>query len=292
MNLKGMGVALATPFHADFSVDDEALKKLVDFQIDGGADFLLVLGTTAETPTLSKDERARITSIVAKQNACRVPLILGMGGNNTMGLIEEIKTTDLSQVDAILSVVPYYNKPTQEGIYQHFRAVAQASPKPVVLYNVPGRTGTNMKAETTLRLAREFSNIIAVKEASGKFDQIEEIIKNKPEHFNVVSGDDSSTFPLIELGADGVFSVIGNAYPEEFSKMVHVALAGDMAEARKLHYELSGLMDLLFVDGNPAGIKRMLFEKGLIENVLRLPLVPTTEQTNEKIKMAMKKLPF
>ncbi|MDE7388606.1 MAG: 4-hydroxy-tetrahydrodipicolinate synthase, partial [Muribaculaceae bacterium] len=276
INLKGMGVALVTPFKADKSIDFQALARLVEHQIKSGIDFLVVLGTTAETPTLSADEKHQVRDFVAQRVAKRVPLVLGMGGNNTMGLVEELRSTDLSDYDAILSVVPYYNKPSQEGIYQHYAAVAQASPVPVVLYNVPGRTGVNMTAETTLRLANDFPDkIVAVKEASGNFTQIDDIIKRKPADFMVISGDDGITFPLITLGAVGVISVIGNAFPREFSKMVRLALEGDFANALLIHHKFTELFSLLFVDGNPAGVKCLLHAMGWMENELRLPLVPT-----------------
>ncbi|MDE6315673.1 MAG: 4-hydroxy-tetrahydrodipicolinate synthase, partial [Muribaculaceae bacterium] len=238
INLRGMGVALVTPFKADKSIDFQALARLVEHQIRSGIDFLVVLGTTAETPTLSADEKRQVRDFVAARVAGRIPLVLGMGGNNTMGLVEELKSTDLSNYQAILSVVPYYNKPSQEGIYQHYAAIAKASPLPVVLYNVPGRTGVNMTAETTLRLANDFPDtIVAVKEASGNFSQIDDIIKRKPADFMVISGDDGITFPLITLGAVGVISVIGNAFPKEFSRMVRLALEGDFANALLIHHK-------------------------------------------------------
>ncbi len=291
INLKGMGVALVTPFKADKSIDFQALARLVEYQIKSGIDFLVVLGTTAETPTLTPDEKHQVRDFVAARVAGRVPLVLGMGGNNTMGLVEELKTTDLSAYDAILSVVPYYNKPSQEGIYQHYAAVAAASPLPVVLYNVPGRTGVNMTAETTLRLATDFPDkIVAVKEASGNFTQIDDIIKRKPRDFMVISGDDGITFPLITLGAVGVISVIGNAFPKEFSKMVRLALEGDFANALLIHHKFTELFSLLFVDGNPAGVKCLLHAMGWMENELRLPLVPTRITTYEKIRNVLERL--
>ncbi|MDE5972655.1 MAG: 4-hydroxy-tetrahydrodipicolinate synthase, partial [Muribaculaceae bacterium] len=285
INLRGMGVALVTPFKADKSIDFQALARLVEHQIRSGIDFLVVLGTTAETPTLSADEKRQVRDFVAARVAGRVPLVLGMGGNNTMGLVEELKSTDLSNYQAILSVVPYYNKPSQEGIYQHYAAIAKASPLPVVLYNVPGRTGVNMTAETTLRLANDFPDtVVAVKEASGNFSQIDDIIKRKPADFMVISGDDGITFPLITLGAVGVISVIGNAFPKEFSRMVRLALEGDYANALLIHHKFTELFSLLFVDGNPAGVKCLLHAMGWMENELRLPLVPTRITTYEKIR--------
>lgn len=291
INLRGMGVALVTPFNADKTIDFQALARLVEHQIKSGIDFLVVLGTTAETPTLTVDEKKQVREFVAERVAGRVPLVLGMGGNNTMGLVEELKSTDLSAFDAILTVVPFYNKPSQEGIYQHYAAVAQASPLPVVLYNVPGRTGVNMTAETTLRLATDFAGkIVAVKEASGNFSQIDDIIKRKPADFNVLSGDDGIAFPLITLGAVGVISVIGNAFPTEFSKMVRLALEGDYANALTIHHKFTELFSLLFVDGNPAGVKCLLHAMGWMENELRLPLVPTRLTTYEQIRHVLETL--
>ncbi|MBD5267999.1 MAG: 4-hydroxy-tetrahydrodipicolinate synthase [Bacteroides sp.] len=281
--LEGLGVALVTPFKADKSIDFDALEKLIEFQISEGVDFLVVLGTTGETPALTYQEQLDICDFITKQVNGRVPLVLGLGGNNTMAVIEELKKRDLSGFEAILSVVPHYNKPSQEGIYQHFATIARNSPKPVLLYNVPGRTGVNMTAATTLRLAHEFKNVIGVKEASGNFAQIIEIIKNKPDHFEVISGDDGITYPLITLGAKGVISVIGNAFPREFGKMVRQCLAGDFQGALPLHFQFTELFNLLFVDGNPAGVKCTLNALGMIENELRLPLVPTRLSTNEKI---------
>lgn len=289
--LRGMGVALITPFNSDKSIDFPALSRLIEHQIKSGVDFLVVLGTTAETPTLSADEKAEVRRFVAQCVDGRVPLVLGMGSNNTMGLCEEIQSTDLSGYQAILSVVPFYNKPSQEGIYQHYAAVAQASPLPVILYNVPGRTGVNMTAETTLRLARDFKGkIIAIKEASGNFSQIDDIIKRKPADFMVISGDDAITFPLLTLGAVGVISVIGNAFPREFSRMVRLALEGDFANALLIHHKFTELFSLLFVDGNPAGVKCLLNSMGLIENELRLPLVPTRLATHDAIRAILQTL--
>ena len=289
-NLKGMGVALITPFKSDKSVDFDSLARLVEYQIKNGIDYLVVLGTTAETATLTPEERQAVRTAVVERVAGRVPLVIGIGGNNTMAVINELQTTDLSAFSAVLSVVPYYNKPSQEGIYQHYAAIAQASPLPVILYNVPGRTGVNMTADTTLRLAREFSNIVGVKEASGNFSQIDDIIKRKPEDFAVISGDDGITFPLITLGAVGVISVIGNAFPKEFSRMVRMALEGDYQRALIIHHRFTELFSLLFVDGNPAGVKCLLHAMGYIENELRLPLVPTRITTYEKIRQVLNEL--
>lgn len=290
MNLRGMGVALITPFKTDKSIDYPALSRLVEYIIQNKADYLVVLGTTAETPTLTEDERNGLKRFIAERVRRRVPLVLGVGGNDTMGIVEYLRTTDLSNFTAILSVVPYYNKPSQEGIYQHYKAIASASPLPVILYNVPGRTGVNMTAETTLRLARNFENIIGIKEASGNITQMDDIIKNKPEDFMVISGDDGITFPLITLGAVGVISVIGNAFPKEFSRMVRLALEGDFQRALHIHHRFTELFSLLFVDGNPAGVKCLLNAKGMIENELRLPLVPTKITTYEKIREVLNNL--
>lgn len=290
MNLRGMGVALITPFKADKSVDFPALAKLLEYIIQNKADYIVVLGTTAETATLTEEEKTQVKAFVVERVNGRVPLVLGVGGNNTQALVEYLKSNDLSDFSAILSVVPYYNKPSQEGIYQHYKAIAEASPLPVILYNVPGRTGVNMTAETTLRLARKFENIIAIKEASGNIVQMDDIIKNKPEDFMVISGDDGITFPLITLGAVGVISVIGNAFPREFSKMVRLALEGDFKNALLIHHRFTELFSLLFVDGNPAGVKCLLNAKGMIENELRLPLVPTKITTYEKIREVLNKL--
>jgi 4-hydroxy-tetrahydrodipicolinate synthase len=288
--LTGMGVALITPFKSDESIDYDALSRLVEHLIKNGTDYLVVCGTTAETPTLTEQEKEDVTRFVVQCNAGRLPIVLGLGGNNTKAVVEKLNTSDFSGIDAILSVTPYYNKPSQEGLYQHYSAIAKASTLPVVLYNVPGRTGVNMLAETTLRLAKEFRNICAVKEASGNFTQIDDIIKNKPKDFMVISGDDGITFPLITLGAVGVISVIGNAFPREFSRMVRLAQQGDYDSARQIHYHFTELIQLLFVEGNPAGVKSMLAVMGFIENKLRLPLVPNTIKTYEKIRVVLNEL--
>jgi 4-hydroxy-tetrahydrodipicolinate synthase len=288
--LTGMGVALITPFKADDSIDFDALAKLVEHLIKNGTDYLVVCGTTAETATMTKQERDEVTRFVIRVNSGRLPIVLGVGGNNTQAVIDQLQNDDLSGVDAILSVTPYYNKPSQEGLYQHFKAIATASRLPIILYNVPGRTGVNMTADTTLRLANDFKNIVAIKEASGIFTQIDDIIKNKPENFVVISGDDGITFPLITLGAVGVISVIGNAFPYEFSRMVRLALNGQYDAAREIHYRFNELFKLLFVDGNPAGVKSILSVMGMIENKLRLPLVPTTITTFEKIRGVLNSL--
>ena len=290
INLKGMGVALITPFKEDESVDYEALGKLVDYQLQNGTDYLVVLGTTAETPTLTEEEKKNIIDLVVTKVNGRIPIVLGVGGNCTRAIVEKLKNDNFDGIDAILSVVPYYNKPSQEGIYQHYKAIAEATTLPIVLYNVPGRTGVNMTAETTLRIAREFKNVIAIKEASGNITQMDDIIKNKPKDFSVISGDDGITFPLITLGAVGVISVIGNTFPREFSRMVRLALAGDYDNARTIHHSFTELFNLLFVDGNPAGAKSMLNAMGFIENKLRLPLVPTRITTFEKIRDVLRQL--
>ncbi len=285
-----MGVALITPFQEDGSVDYKALIRLVDYLLQNGADFLCVLGTTAETPTLTTEEKDNIKKLVIERVNGRVPILLGCGGNNTQAVIDSLKNDDFTGVDAVLSVVPYYNKPSQEGIYQHYKAIASSTDLPIVLYNVPGRTGVNMTAETTLRIARDFKNVIAIKEASGNISQMDDIIKNKPENFDVISGDDGITYPLISLGAVGVISVIGNAFPREFSRMTRLALQGDYANALKIHHKFTELFSLLFVDGNPAGVKAMLHAMGYIENRLRLPLVPTRITTFEKMREILQSL--
>ncbi len=290
INLKGMGVALITPFKEDESVDYTALNRLVDYQLQNGTDYLVVLGTTAETPTLTVEEQKEIVQVVVSKVKGQIPVVLGVGGNNTRAVVDKLKNDDFAGIDAILSVVPYYNKPSQEGIYQHYKAIAEATRLPIILYNVPGRTGVNMTAETTLRLARDFDNVVAIKEASGNITQMDDIIKNKPKNFEVISGDDGITFPLMTLGAIGVISVIGNAFPKEFSRMVRLALSGDYESALTIHHRFTELFELLFVDGNPAGVKSMLNMMGYIENKLRLPLIPTRITTYEKIRGVLQQL--
>ena len=286
-----MGVALITPFKEDESVDYDALMRMVDYLVQNNTDFLCVLGTTAETPTLTDDEKQKIKRMVIDRVAGRIPILLGVSGNNTRAVVDALRNDDYTGVDAVLSVVPYYNKPSQEGIYQHYRAIAQARPDmPIVLYNVPGRTGVNMTAETTLRIARDLDNVVAIKEASGNITQMDDIIKNKPDTFDVISGDDGITFPLITLGAVGVISVIGNAFPREFSRMVRLALLGDYANALTIHHKFAELFKLLFVDGNPAGVKAMLNAMGMVENKLRLPLVPTRITTFEAMRRILSEL--
>ena len=287
---KGLGIALITPFMEDGSVDYKSLIRLVEYQLANGADFFCILATTGETPTLSAEEKQKIKDLVVSLVGGRVPILMGCGGNNTAAIVEELKTGDFKGIDGILSVCPYYNKPSQEGLYQHFKAIAAATKMPVVLYNVPGRTGVNMAAATTVRLAHDCPNIVAIKEASGNLEQVDEIIKNKPRSFDVISGDDALTFPMISCGAVGVISVIGNALPREFSKMIRLQMKGEYDSARKIHHRFIDLFSLLFVDGNPAGVKSMLHEMGYIENVLRLPLVPTRISTLQRMSEIMKEL--
>lgn len=287
---RGLGIALITPFTPDGEVDSNSLKRLVEYQLQNGADFLCILATTGETPCLSAEEKAEIKRLVVEVNNGRVPILMGCGGNNTRAVIQELKSADWSGIDGVLSVCPYYNKPSQEGLYQHFKAIAEASPLPVVLYNVPGRTGINLQAQTTLRLARDCENIIAIKEASGSLEQVDEIINNKPARFDVISGDDALTFSMVASGAAGVISVIGNALPKEFSRMIRLEFNGEYEPARKIHHRFQQLYSLLFVDGNPAGVKALLHEMGFIDNVLRLPLVPTRLTTLQKITTILKEL--
>jgi 4-hydroxy-tetrahydrodipicolinate synthase len=287
---RGLGIALITPFTEDGAVDYESLSRLIDYQLDNGADFLCILATTGETPCLSLAERAQIKSAIVRQVDGRVPILMGCGGNNTAAVVEELKNGDFSGIDGVLSVCPYYNKPSQEGLYQHFKAIAAATELPVVLYNVPGRTGINLKPETTCRLARDCKNIVAIKEASGSLEQVDEIIKYKPNDFEVISGDDALTFPMIACGAVGVISVIGNALPKEFSRMIRLEFNGEFEAAQKIHHKFTDLYSLLFVDGNPAGVKALLTEMGFIKNQLRLPLVPTRVTTLQKISSIIKEL--
>ena len=287
---KGLGIALITPFTENGEVDYQSLKKLVEYQIENGADFLCILATTGEAPGLTREEKDKITTLVKDVNRGRVKILKYCGGNNTRAVVEEIQTTDWTGIDGILSICPYYNKPSQEGLYQHFKAISEVSPLPIVLYNVPGRTGINMKAETTCRLARDFKNIVAVKEASGSLEQVDEIIKNKPDNFDVISGDDALTFSMVASGAAGVISVIGNALPKEFSRMIRLEFNGEYEPARKIHHMFTELYSLLFVDGNPAGCKALLNDMGFINNVLRLPLVPTTIKTKERMGEILKEL--
>lgn len=287
---KGLGIALITPFTKEGNVDYKSLKRLVEYQLNEGADFLCILATTGETPTLTKEEKQKIKDLIVDVVNHRVPILMGCGGFNTAAVVEELQTGDFKGIDGILSVCPYYNKPSQEGLYQHFKAIAAATQMPVVLYNVPGRTGVNLKAETTLRLARDCQNIVAIKEASGNLEQVDEIIKNKPDGFDVLSGDDALTYPMVACGAVGAISVIGNALPREFSKMIRLEKRGEFEGALKIHHKFTDLFSLLFVDGNPAGVKAVLHQMGFIENQLRLPLVPTRLTTLQKISELLKEL--
>ena len=287
---KGLGIALVTPFTKEGTVDFTALRRLLDYQLSNGIDFICLLGTTAETPTLSAEERQQVKDLVVEKVNGQVPILMGCGGNNTAAVVEQIQTGDFTGIEGILSVCPYYNKPSQEGLYQHFKAIAAATELPVVLYNVPGRTGINMKAETTVRLARDCKNIVAIKEASGNLEQVDEIIKNKPADFDVISGDDSLTFPMVSCGAVGVISVIGNALPKEFSRMIRLQMRGEYDSARTIHHRFTDLFSLLFVDGNPAGVKAMLSEMGFIQNVLRLPLVPMRINNMQRMSEILKEL--
>lgn len=283
--LRGLGVAIVTPFKQDKEIDYDATKRLVEFLIEGGVDYLVVLGTTGESVTLTDKEKKSLVKFVVKQNANRIPIVLGVGGNDTNHVIKSIEDFDYDGIDALLSVTPYYNKPSQKGLDLHYRAVATASPVPVILYNVPGRTGVNMTAETTLKLAHEVPNIIAVKEASGNLNQISYILRDKPKSFLVISGDDGLTLPQLAMGVDGVISVFGNAFPKEFSKLVKLGLNGDFVEARKLHLKCIEIIDALFVEGSPAGVKAALNIKGIMDNTLRLPLVPISESTFYKLSL-------
>ena len=282
--LKGTGVALITPFTADGQVDTKALANIVNYVIDGGVEFIVVLGTTSEAPTLTKEEKKIVRSTIIEANKGRLHLVLGIGGNNTQNVIDEIKTTDLTDFVAILSVTPYYNKPSQNGLYAHFAAVATESPLPIILYNVPGRTGVSLTAETILRLANDFENIVAVKEASGNLQLDMNIFKDMPANFTFLSGDDATTLPSVYMGGSGAISVIGIAYPKEFSEMVRLGLQGKTVEANKLHYALMPKMVAAFKEGNPTGIKAILAAKGLCQPYVRLPLVEASEALNEEIK--------
>lgn len=286
-SFQGTGIAIVTPFLPDGSIDYPALERLVEHWIKGRVEYLVVLGTTGESVTLSSEEKVTVFNFVTEKVNGRVPVVLGVGGNHTAEIIRSLDRFDLGKASAILSVSPYYNKPTQEGIYQHYKAFAGACPLPIILYNVPGRTSSNVLPETTLRLAADFANIIGIKEASGNMEQIMQIIRQKPDGFRVISGDDAITLPLVAAGADGVISVVANAYPAEFSEMVRLTAAGRMEEARKLHYQLLAIVQYLFLEGNPAGIKAVLDLLGLCGADVRLPLVKATPGLYEKIKIAM-----
>lgn len=286
----GLGIALVTPFKLNGEIDYDALEKLIEYQLENGADFFTILATTGECPCLSAEEKEKLTETIISVVSGRAPILKYCGGNNTAAVVEEIKQTNWKGIDGILSICPYYNKPSQEGLYQHFKAIAETSSLPIVLYNVPGRTGVNMKAETTVRIANDFPNIVAIKEAAGSLEQVDEIIKNKSKHFEVISGDDALTFPMIASGAVGVISVIGNALPKEFSRMIRLEFNGEYDAARIIHHQFTELYKLLFVDGNPAGCKALLNDMGMIENVLRLPLVPTRIETKQKMNDILKKM--
>jgi len=286
----GTGVAIITPFKSDYSVDFPALERVTEHVIKGKVNYIVVLGTTGESVTLNKSEKIEVINTVIKATAKRVPIVVGIGGNNTMDVVEGIKTVDLKNVDGILSVVPYYNKPNQTGLYEHYKAVAQASSIPVILYNVPGRTGINMNADTTVRLAQDFKNLVAVKEASGNMQQIMEILRDKPEGFSVISGDDALTLPMIALGATGVISVVANALPHDFSTLVREALDGNYQLAKKIHFSLLEIIGGLFTEGNPAGVKALMHQAKLIENVVRLPLTPVSEKHYKKLQELASKL--
>ena len=286
----GTGVALVTPFKKDFSVDVEALKRIVNHVIDGGVEYLVVLGTTGEPATLSQDEKELVITTIVEANNGRLPLVLGVGGNNTMKVVEELKTRDFSKFSAVLSVSPYYNKPTQEGIYQHFKMIAEASPIPVIMYNVPGRTASNVLPETVLRLANDFKNLIGIKEAAGDIVQAMKLIQGKAKDFLVISGDDMITLPMVLAGGAGVISVIGEGYPKEFSEMVRLGLQRKVDEAYALHYKLMDSIDMIFEQGNPGGVKEIFKSLGLSENTVRLPLVSVNENLANRLDLFTKQL--
>jgi len=283
--LLGTGVALVTPFDKEKKVDFSALRKLVEYTIREGVNYLVVMGTTAESPVISPEEKKEILRCVIETNQKRLPIVFGVGGNDTAKILKELKEVNtLEEVDAILSVTPYYNKPNQRALIEHFSAVAETSTKPIILYNVPGRTGINMQSETTIALAKKYSNIVAIKEASGNFEQIMSIINHKPDYFEVISGDDALTLPLIAIGAKGVISVVANAIPKIFSKMVRLALSGNIDEARQIHYQILEVAQLAFAEGSPSGIKCFLYELGIIQHQLRLPLVTVSDSLHKNIK--------
>ena len=288
-NLKGLGVALVTPFNEDLSIDFDSLTKLVEYNIANGTDFLVVLGTTAETTTPSKAEQAQVIEHIVKVNNKRLPLVLGIGGNNTLAVKEQIESTDLSDFEGVLSVSPYYNKPNQEGIYQHYKMLASTG-KNIIIYNVPGRTGQNIEAATTLRLAKDFPNLFMIKEASPNISQYFDILRKKPAGFSLVSGDDEFTLPVTLAGGDGVISVIGQAYPKLFSDMIKLAKESKVKEAYAIHNQLVEIIRLIFVEGNPCGVKTVLAEIGIIKNHLRLPLIKASENLQDRIKAEMKNL--
>jgi 4-hydroxy-tetrahydrodipicolinate synthase len=286
----GTGVAMVTPFRADGQVDYDDLQKLIDYLIDGGVEYLVSLGTTGESATLNKGEKKKVWAVTAQVVNKRVPLIAGIGGNNTLETVAEIKAFDYDGYDAILSASPHYNKPTQEGIYQHYKALAQASPLPIILYNVPSRTGSTVSAETTVRLANDFKNIIGIKEASGSFELLNQLMRDKPKEFLVISGDDPITLQMMAMGGVGVISVIGNALPKQLSDMVRLLLKGDFKAAQPIHYSLIEFTRLMFAEGSPAGVKSALKQLGICGDTLRLPLVNVSEDAVEKIKKEIKKI--
>lgn len=288
-SLIGTGVALVTPFKKDFSVDIEALKKIVNYQIDNGINYLVVLGTTGEPATLKKEEKELVIKTVIEANNGRLPLVLGVGGNNTAEVVEELQTRDFTAFSAVLSVSPYYNKPTQEGIYQHFKAIAEASPLPVILYNVPGRTGSNVLPSTVIRLANDFKNVVAIKEAAGDIVQAMKLIQLKPKDFLVISGDDMVTLPMVLAGGAGVISVIAEGFPKQFSEMVRLGLERKVDEAYKIHYEIADSIDMIFEQGNPGGVKEIFKSLGLSENTVRLPLVNVNEDLANRLDEFVKK---
>jgi 4-hydroxy-tetrahydrodipicolinate synthase len=285
--LKGLGVAMITPFKKDLTIDVAALKTLTNHLVENGADYLVVMGTTGETPVLDKEDKKLVLDTILATNAGRKPIVLGMGGNNTNELCFQLERMDTAGISAILSVSPYYNKPTQNGLFEHFKAVSEHSKLPIILYNVPGRTGSNMTADTTLRIAFDCKNVIGIKEASGNVEQVMSIIKDRKKDFLVISGDDAITLPLIASGADGVISVVGNAFPAEFGAMVHHGLKAELHDARALHYRLLEITQLMFVEGNPAGVKEVLAHLDICEHYLRLPLVPVSQITSERMRRVM-----
>lgn len=285
--LQGAGVALVTPFHADGSIDFDTLGQLIDYQIEGGMDYLVSLGTTGETATLTATERKDVWKFTAEKTNGRVPLIAGIGGNNTGEIVQQISSFDVAGYHAILSVSPYYNKPSQEGIYQHYRALSEVSPLPLILYNVPSRTGSNITPETTVRLARDFANIVATKEASGNFDQFSKIMRDKPADFLLISGDDGATLPIMALGAVGAISVVANAFPADVSRLIHLCRAGKYEEARLIHSQLLHVTELCFAEGNPSGIKSFLSQLGIGLPNVRLPLVPASAQLTNATQEAL-----
>ena len=286
----GTGIAIVTPFHADGKIDWESFRKLINFWIDGGVEYLVALGTTGESATIHGDEKQQVLSFLKEVNAGRLPIVAGIGGNDTHEILEAFKTFDLTGYDAILSVSPYYNRPNPEGIFQHYKMLNEKTPLPIIMYNVPSRTGQNVTAETQLRIANECRNIFATKEASCNFDQVMQIIKYKPDHFMVISGDDGITLPMIACGGNGVISVVANAYPKEFSDMVRLCLAGKFTDARKLHYKYIDIINSLFAEGSPGGVKAYLSEMELCSNAVRLPVWPVSEKHLEKIRGLIKNL--